>query len=167
MIHHEIKHPIPFVLGTYIVISASFARQLFSLLGVHASAATLTALVATVLITLYYHSFFNRGFKVVPLLGSALVIGVICVLIVKAKFSFDKFHFIEYSLLGFFAARAAGLRWYCALPVAIVFVMAVTFNDEFFQSLLPYRTFDLRDILSNLIGGSAGAILYLLQKKKI
>jgi glycopeptide antibiotics resistance protein len=126
----------------------------------------LITLVTTALVTLYYRSFFNRGFRVLPLLASALVIAIICVLIVKTKFSFDKFHFIEYSLLGFFSARAAGMRWYASFPLALIIVIVITFNDEFLQSLLPYRTFDVHDILANLIGGSAGAVLYLLQNEK-
>jgi VanZ family protein len=57
----------------------------------------------------------------------------------------------------------AGIRnkW-AGVICAFLFTAFVGYSDELFQKFLPYRVYDLRDIVFNSIGGIWGICLYLL-----
>lgn len=167
IVHAHVAHPIPFAIGCYIVLSATFARQLFSLLGASTGATVFTTLIAVVLIVLYYRFAGPTAVVLPQVAGSAALIMILCFMILNAKFASEKIHFIEYSLLGYFAAREClSSRLTVTIVASLIFVSLISLNDEFFQAILPYRTFDVRDIIFNLIGGSCGCFLLLLHGRR-
>ena len=76
-------------------------------------------------------------------------------------------HFTEYTLLGFFTARALRLSkkssWF---SIAIAAIYATT--DEVHQSFVPGRSCEFGDILIDTAGATVGASIYwLFNHKKI
>ncbi len=76
----------------------------------------------------------------------------------------ERIHILEYGVLGWFAGRDLIRRNRRIRGIALVCMFAVTVGilDELFQAVLPYRVFDLRDIVFNSLGGGLGAVIYLL-----
>jgi VanZ family protein len=72
-------------------------------------------------------------------------------------------HFLEYGGLGallYRAFRGEGLSGTVALIVAAVAAAAYGASDEWHQSFVPLRDSSIRDWLTDLLGGSAGAAFY-------
>ncbi len=81
------------------------------------------------------------------------------------------FHFCEYGALAFLAfltfAKEAfnpGLKRYLLITLLLI-LLAVA--DEFHQKLIPGRTFNVKDILSNLSGIVAAVIFCSIMFRKI
>ena len=84
----------------------------------------------------------------------------------QINMSAEKVHVIEYGVLGWFALRDL-LRVNQKVRAAIlacVFSSITGVFDELFQWVLPYRTFEIHDIVFNALGGIWGVGLYLLEK---
>lgn len=84
-------------------------------------------------------------------------------------FSDKVYHVILYGGWGFlvsFAAWSASFpwkeRWRKVLVVAALAAAAYGMTDEIHQLFVPARTFDLFDLLADLIGGFLGGCFYLL-----
>jgi len=78
----------------------------------------------------------------------------------------EKIHVIEYGVLGWFALKDL-LRVNQKTKAAILacgFSGIMGVFDELFQWVLPYRTFEIQDIVFNALGGIWGVGLYLLEK---
>jgi VanZ family protein len=72
-------------------------------------------------------------------------------------------HFAEYAALGallFRALRGEELSWALAFVAAAVVTAAYGATDEWHQSFVPLRDASVRDWLTDLLGGAAGAGLY-------
>ena len=75
-------------------------------------------------------------------------------------------HFIEYTLLGFFTARAFdkyGKNPFLAIPVGIVY----SITDEIHQIFVPGRSCEITDILIDSAGVTLGALIFSLKKRII
>lgn len=79
----------------------------------------------------------------------------------------EKAHTLEYGFLGWFAARdlSKDKNLVTFIPQAIFFVLLVGASDEIFQWFLPYRVGEVRDVVTNIIGGIFGISLFLNTKK--
>jgi VanZ family protein len=85
----------------------------------------------------------------------------------KVEIRFDYiFHFCEYGFLAFIAFLTfvrkdfgLSLKKYLLITICLV-IFAIA--DEYHQKLIPGRAFNLKDILSNLIGVFAGLIFCLI-----
>ncbi|MFC1809790.1 VanZ family protein [Candidatus Omnitrophota bacterium] len=161
----NLEDPIPFWIGAYIILSASFARQLFDLLGSSFITTVLSIVLVMTAIILYYYFFPRENMSLSRILISSNIFIILILFILYVKYPSEKMHFIEYALLGFFTARACKSNITVTLSTAILFTLIISFNDEFFQLLLPYRRYDLRDIIFNFMSGSAGGVLLLLRRK--
>ncbi|MBL8013699.1 MAG: VanZ family protein [Candidatus Omnitrophica bacterium] len=81
---------------------------------------------------------------------------------------FDKFiHMSIYTGLAVLFARAVAansIRFWPSLiwAISLAFVAFYGITDEFHQSFVDGRSSDLQDWIADLIGGSAGAAIYLL-----
>ncbi|MFH1772621.1 MAG: VanZ family protein [Candidatus Omnitrophota bacterium] len=90
----------------------------------------------------------------------------------KIKLPQERIHILEYAILGWFAAgdlikshlsSEFPLKLRVKLKSMLLSCALVVFTgilDEKFQGILPYRVFDLRDIIFNCFGGSIGIALY-------
>jgi VanZ family protein len=81
-----------------------------------------------------------------------------------AEHVWDKLlHFLEYGALGallYRALRGEGLTATTALILAASAAAAYGASDEWHQSFVPLRDSSIRDWLTDLLGGSAGAVFY-------
>ena len=85
--------------------------------------------------------------------------------------SIDKlFHFVEYMVLAYLLARALfhssvkpNYKYIFIASVAITLLYGA--SDEFHQSFVPQRTCDIFDLITDLIGGFAGAGLSLYKER--
>jgi len=73
----------------------------------------------------------------------------------------ERIHILEYGLLGYWAAgdlfkRKASVK---SVILVIITIFVFAFLDEGLQYFLPYRVYDLRDIVFNLTGGVWGTCL--------
>ena len=72
-------------------------------------------------------------------------------------------HFCLFALLGFFfVATRANLNGLFRLDIknrSAILLLLFTFSIEFVQLLLPYRSFELLDILMNVLGLLSGALV--------
>ena len=96
------------------------------------------------------------------LFGIVLTIGM--VLAWQIKIPEERIHILEYAILGWFAGRdlIKTNKKIKGAILACIFCTIVGILDEIFQAILPYRVYDLRDIVFNSLGGAWGLILYLL-----
>lgn len=80
-------------------------------------------------------------------------------------------HFMEYGIMLVLALMAFSDRLFGIQPRKLVIVTAgiVLFAivDEFHQKLIPGRSFNVKDILSNITGITSGVIFYLLILKML
>ena len=105
----------------------------------------------------------GSSFNIKTLLFSFLLIAGI-VLAYQMKIPEEKIHILEYGMLGWLAGRdlikrGGKLR---GIISACLFTFFIGYLDELFQKVLPYRVFDVRDIVFNGLGGLWGVCLYIL-----
>lgn len=81
----------------------------------------------------------------------------------------EKAHVLEFGLLGWLAMRDLSRQRSDLLKsawVGFVFVTIVGCLEEGFQRLLPWRVFEIRDIITDALGGILGIILYPLTQTR-
>lgn len=101
-----------------------------------------------------------------PLMVLALATALLALGLYLPAFPTERFHFIEYGLLGALILRAS-LRsrpgdWKVGFGLAALVLVALGVMDEVFQYLLPNRVFEWRDIWFNIAGGLIGFGAYLV-----
>jgi len=86
------------------------------------------------------------------------------ILAYQIKIPEERIHILEYMILGWFTGKdlLKDGKHKVNIFLACVFTLLVGVFDELFQKILPYRVFDMRDILFNSAGGTGGVFLYLL-----
>jgi VanZ family protein len=79
----------------------------------------------------------------------------------------ERFHLIEYGVVGFLALRAT--RHYFPTPadygVALLLVFDIGFVDELIQGVLPDRVYDVRDVMTNGIAGLLGLLAVMAARR--
>ncbi|MBM3255428.1 MAG: hypothetical protein FJZ08_03930 [Candidatus Omnitrophica bacterium] len=156
------------IFALYIIISASFARQLWELiqriLGRHnAATAGIVFLLgfALLVLALTLKSRFNISKFIVKL----VVIVLAFLFAWRQPFFTEKFHIIEYGLLGWLACRDLNKdkSSFRNIIMALLFASLVGVLDEGFQKLLPYRVCEIRDMLTNVVSVSFGVLLSVIR----
>lgn len=154
------------LIAGWIVLSASFMRQLMELFksvlskALFIQATYLLVFVPTFAFLVYifkkrlpWHHL--AGVIAILWFGTSLAMGV--------RYPQEKLHLVEYALLGWFACRDLGRESrFVGVYLAFLFCVFVGGLDEVFQGVLPYRVFELRDVLLNILGGAIGVLLYAL-----
>ncbi|NQU94849.1 MAG: VanZ family protein [Candidatus Omnitrophica bacterium] len=113
----------------------------------------------------YAHYIILTGLPAYRIRQSIYVFALATVLILLQTYFAERLHVIEYGLLGYLALRdfsGKGLRGTisdCIKP-ALLFVLWVSMLDEGFQWILPYRTGDIRDVITNMASGFLGVIQF-------
>lgn len=153
--------------GLFIIISASFMRQVIGFIQARIGNEGVAILMGLMMISACLAFFIFVTKKRVhaiktPVLILVLIAGLI--LAWQVKFPAEKIHVLEYGILGWLATRdlIKVRRRNTAAILACVFCIAMGILDEIFQGILPYRVYDVRDIVFNGLGGAWGVILYLL-----
>ena len=156
-------------IGLFIIVSASFARQLMGLLKAHIGETGFIILIGLILavtgLALFVFTIRNNpGLIRIAAVMLILIVGLI--LAWQMRIPEEKIHILEYGVLGWFAARdlISTQKRIRGIILACIFSTFIGISDEVFQAILPYRVFDFRDIGFNSLGGMWGIILYLLGK---
>ncbi len=68
----------------------------------------------------------------------------------------ERFHFLQYGLLGILVLKTVRLQLWSQLLLATLFVVLVGAGDELIQWVLPNRVGDLRDVGMNTLAGVLG-----------
>ena len=154
-------------IALFIVVSASFMRQLMEFLKVHIGEKGFIVLIGLILIVcglafLVFTIRNNLSCLKTPAIILVLIVGL--VLTWQMKIMEERIHILEYGLLGWFAGRdlIRTEKKIKGIILACIFSIFIGVFDEAFQAILPYRVFELRDIRFNSLGGIWGVILYLL-----
>ena len=76
-----------------------------------------------------------------------------------------RMHILMYAIVGWFAVRDTTKKalTFRAIFAAWLFASCAGVLEEAFQKLLPYRYFDIQDIVFNVVGASLGVGLFLLR----
>jgi hypothetical protein len=86
----------------------------------------------------------------------AIPLAAIFVLASQLSIPEERFHFLEYGLLGALVLKTARLENLSQLLLMAVFVVLVGIGDELIQWALPNRVGDLRDVGMNTMAGVLG-----------
>ena len=89
---------------------------------------------------------------------------------IPGKWKVDKvMHVTEYLPFGFLTARAlgsSGWKWFWAVPAAVLFRVLYGLTDEFHQLSVLGRSCDVFDVVADAVGGTGGALIFLLTSKR-
>ncbi len=110
----------------------------------------------------------RQRFKISRLILGIIVLGLGFWYAWRQPYFVKRIHTLEYSILGLLVIRdlikSPDLSLLRKLLYAVLLVLAVACLDEGFQGLLPYRSGDIPDIITDLIGGFAGILTYIIIK---
>ncbi|MCM8774465.1 MAG: VanZ family protein [Candidatus Omnitrophica bacterium] len=158
---------ITIVFGLFIIISATFMRQVVDCIKVRIGERGFVFLIELILVGAGF-VFMIITIRNYPGLWRTVAIGVVlCVGLIfvwQMKITVEKIHILEYGILGWLAGRdllGKEKRMVKVIPT-IIFIGLVSILDELYQAVLPYRYFDFRDIWFNGLGGTLGIVLYSL-----
>jgi len=87
----------------------------------------------------------------------------------KIKLPQVRMHILMYAVVGWLASRDAiesGRTWKTII-LAWLFAASAGILEELFQKILPYRVFEIADIIFNLKGATLGVILYLIRPANV
>lgn len=158
------------IYGLFIVVSASFTRQILDFFYAHIGKDVTITIFGACFILIFLVILwgilrlplsYNRKIFFLIVFASGLYLGW------SMKIVAERIHILEYGLLGYLASRdlfknKVGFK----SGIFILLIIAIfAFLDEGFQRLLPYRVYDLRDIVFNLAGGIWGGCLFLIKKQ--
>jgi len=79
----------------------------------------------------------------------------------------EKPHVLEFAVLGWLATRDLTKQNKHLLKgalIAFVFVTIIGVLEEVYQKFLPWRVCDVRDMITDSLGGMLGVILFLLSR---
>lgn len=156
-------------LGIYIIVSASFMQQVWAAakktLGRDILPAFFLLLCLAVTFLLFYKALKDKtGIYRLFLILAFCISGFIFAW--RQPYVTEKMHVLEYGLLGWLSMRGlskGNSERLKAMLCAFIFVALVSCLDEGFQKILPWRVFEVRDILTNLISGILGILLFTAQ----
>jgi hypothetical protein len=150
--------------GLFVIISAAFTRQLWEfiqkLVGKgNAQIAGLTFLAGFAVFALTLKSRFN----ILKFLIKLVIIALAFFFAWRQPFFTEKFHVMEYGLLGWLSSRDLNKNKVSLknIILALLFGSLVGVLDEGFQKLLPYRVCEVRDMLTNVVSVAFGVVLCL------
>lgn len=154
------------------VVSASFTRQLMELATICVGKSGFKISIVFILIGTAALFFIVEAKRLVKPSKVLLMLGLLTAalfFIWKIKLPQVRMHILMYALVGWLASRdamRAGRTWK-TIALAWLFAAVAGVLEELFQKLLPYRVFDINDIIFNLEGATLGVILYLIRPKNL
>jgi hypothetical protein len=150
--------------GLYIIISASFARQLWEFIQKlfgkgNAQIAGFTFLAGFAVFALFFT--LKPRFNIFKFLIKLVIVTLAFFFAWRQPFFTEKFHVAEYGLLGWLTCRDLSKRKVALKNVmlALLFGSLIGVLDEGFQKLLPYRVCEIRDMLTNAVSVALGVLL--------
>jgi len=161
------------IYAAYIVISASFMQQvwqfLMRVLGKHALYLLCGNLYLFLAVIVLLRIFKSR-LHFLRVIGSIIILVLSFLFAWRQPFFVEKMHVAEYGFSGWLAMRDLRRRHTIGMTKAmlfsVLFILLVGSIDEGFQKLLPYRVGEIRDVITNVISGLSGIVLFFLTDEK-
>jgi hypothetical protein len=153
------------------VVSASFTRQLFEFTEQHLGKTGFKILIGSVLVGAASAFFINELKRLAHPLRVAGMLAILLLTLFylwKIELPQVRMHILMYAVVGWRAGRdamKAGRSWK-NIGIAWVFASVAGAMEELFQKILPYRFFEVSDIVFNTAGATLGVVLYLLRPKQ-
>ena len=154
-------------LALFIIISASFTRQIMDFIKASIGGQGFLYLIATmagILGLFFLICAIRNSYRLVKVLIFVVIWSIGLVLTWQIEIPEERIHILEYAVLGWFSVKDLNRKSkkVRASFLACVYCVIVGILDELFQAILPYRFFDWRDVIFNGAGGGWGITLYLL-----
>ncbi|MCK9603041.1 MAG: VanZ family protein [Candidatus Omnitrophica bacterium] len=156
-------------LGAYIIISAYFMNQVLNTwritFGKNSIILSFILLSAWAMIATLYRSI-KIKFNLIKI---ALICGICAAGFIfawKQPYLSEKAHVLEYGLLGWLAMRDLAAHKTAiskSVLYTLIFVAIIALLDEGFQGLLPWRVYEARDIITNVLSGLLGTLLFIVK----
>ena len=153
--------------SAFVILSASFNLQILNFLNNILGEKNVTKVFYILTICFFaYLLIMSLKMKINTIRKVTIVIIVFTVLYLMYKQTIfaEKTHFFMYGLLGFLAMKDTASKIQnikMSLLIAVCFCAGVSILDELFQGLLPYRVYDIKDIILNLISTIFGIVLQI------
>ena len=155
-----------YLYGALIIISSSFTFQIYKFLEVALGKKALTVFIYLFLflaVVIVFTYAVKTGPNIIQFTSLLLSILLTSFLIISLPFLGEKTHVASYGLLGYLSIKdTAGKERNIlkALFLAFMFTLVVNISDELFQGWLPYRTGEIRDVITNIFCSFAGFLFY-------
>jgi hypothetical protein len=154
----------------FIIISASFMRQLHSFVVELISRQGVGIILNVMLVSMFIAAVFCilrlRSHR--RLLLVLLPIAAMAGLAYLMPMPEEKTHILKYALLGFLVSshmfKSPNLNPKIAFLYAFQFGLVVSLLDEGFQAILPYRVGDLRDVFFDMLSLVSGIMIAAIAK---
>lgn len=156
-------------LGAYIIISAYFMQQVLEAWRITFGKNTIILFFILcciwAMLALLYRSI-NAGFNPKKISLICIIYAAGFIFAWRQPYLSEKAHVLEYALLGWLTmrdlTRSKG-NILKSLFFALAFITLIGSLDEGYQRLLPWRVFETRDILTNVLSGALGIVLFILK----
>lgn len=147
--------------GGFIILSASFMRQLYSFASATISKEAITSTIWLALFSIVFFSLYSARVYQKRIFTVALPLSAALMFAYSMEITEERIHIIKYGLLGFLLFRDF-IKLGITLSYKMVFLWGLFIGsiDETFQWILPYRVGDLRDIFFDTISVILGATVY-------
>lgn len=160
-------------LSVYIIISSSFMQQVWNAWKVMFGTKRLILffiLLCLVTVSAILYKNLKSGINIKRM----FLICVICILgfifALRQPYLPEKAHVLEFGILGWLTLRdltKQDKNFLKAVLKGLLFVTIIGFLEEGFQKFLPWRRFETRDIITDVLSGVLGIILYLLSQTRL
>ena len=149
------------------VLSASFTRQLMEFATHWIGKYGFGVLIGFVLLgtaTLFFITEVKRLVKPIRILLMLALFVSASFFIWNIKLPQVRMHILLYAVVGWLASRDAMKSGSTGKTIITAWLFAATAGalEEVFQKMLPYRVFDVADMLYNIEGATLGVVLYSL-----
>jgi hypothetical protein len=154
------------------VLSASFTRQLMEFATSYIGKGGFKILICSIFIALALIFFIIEAKRLanpVSIFVMLALLAIILFYVWKIKLPQVRMHILMYAVVGWLATRDAtkpGRTWR-AIITAWLFAAIAGTSEELLQKMLPYRVFEVSDIIYNIKGVTIGVVLYLIGQKGI
>ena len=156
------------IVGAHIGISAYFMQQAWvaarKIFGINNLLLSIAVIAVLILCLIVIRSLKKRA-KPINIISIFIVYALAVVFAWKQPYVTEKTHILEYGILGWLAMRdyskGGGIRLK-GMAYALVFILIVGCLDEGFQKIIPRGVGEIRDVVTNVISGIFGMILYAL-----
>lgn len=161
-----------YLLSIYIPASSFFTQQLWNtcktILGIKLLNLFFIISVLVVFLAIIYKKI-KSGFN----LRGITLICIICIggfiFAWRQPYLPEKVHVLEFGLLGWLTIKDSTKQNRSLLKnllLGFVFVAIVSFLTEGYQKLLPWRVFEIRDIITDILSSIFGTSLFLISRPK-
>lgn len=156
----------------YVIISSVFMQRVWGVWKAISGVKTVTLLLA-VLCLAAISAILWQNIKSGLSIKRLILIGALCawgfIFAWRQPYLSEKAHVLEFGLVGWLAMRdlAGGSKYLLKdILYVLIFTAIIGYLGEGIQKFLPWRVFEVRDIITNVLSGALGVILFIISERK-